>query len=501
AAAHLHQFHLPQMPPAQAPQAADIHASMSYTPDFMGMACNDVCASLSPVVPTTAAAASAVTTPGVQCTRTLRMGLDGLSGMGGMGGVGGVGGSGMGEDELLVEAAAWLAEQSIRPPHLIRPSPSLVSSPLLPPHSVVGPTGIFRQADRRGRTPASSSAIQPSVSAISPLILPWNAALKAGVAGRRSRIVTGSLVIGINANDHVVTRPYAAARPLLLARPFRARPLTRPVVSRRIGRIDATRGADGGSGDRDGPVDERAGVTAADDASDKRPRISGESDSNGAANNEDGSIGDAARRIWDVSGRDLAQVALETSRATDGPCFLAPCGVLRKLPLLVYLPGLDGTGVFLERHLEGLKPCYDVRCLCIPAADTSSYTNLAQLVANLIRHENGLRSASALVQAAMGVGAVRYTSDDEMPGGTSTPAAPAPGEAEPAAAVTVVAESFGAGVALSLAATHSHLVAHLVICNSASGFRRQPALQLGAMLVSPSTRSHAGEPFNSEPCC
>ncbi|CAI7824234.1 unnamed protein product, partial [Closterium sp. NIES-53] len=104
-------------------------------------------------------------------------------------------------------------------------------------------------------------------------------------------------------------------------------------------------------------------------------------------------------------------------------------------------------------------------------------------VANLIRHENGLRSASALVQAAMGVGAVRYTSDDEMPGGTSTPAAPAPGEAEPAAAVTVVAESFGAGVALSLAATHSHLVAHLVICNSASGFRRQPALQLGAMLA------------------
>ncbi|CAI5459055.1 unnamed protein product [Closterium sp. Yama58-4] len=148
----------------------------------------------------------------------------------------------------------------------------------------------------------------------------------------------------------------------------------------RKGRIYATRGAEGGSGDRERPVDETASATAADKASEKGPRVNGENDSNGAAaNNEAGSTGDAARRIWDVSGRDLVQVALEASGATDGPRFLAPCGVRRELPLLVYLPGLDGTGVFLERHLEGLKPCYDVRCLCIPAADTSSYNQLAQL--------------------------------------------------------------------------------------------------------------------------
>ncbi|CAI5958239.1 unnamed protein product [Closterium sp. NIES-65] len=283
------------------------------------------------------------------------VGLDGLAGMGGMGGVGGVGMSGMGEDELLVEAAAWLAEQG-----------------------------------------------------------------------------------GLEALDWL------------------------PDLTGRNGRIDATRSAEGGSGDRDGPVDERAGATATDDASDKRPRVSNENDYNGAANNDSGSTGDAARLIWDVSGLDLVQVALEASRVTDGPRFLAPCGVRRELPLLVYLPGLDGTGVFLERHLEGLKPCFDVRCLCIPAADTSTYGQLAQLVAELIQRENDLRSASTLAQAAMGVGAVRYASDDEMPRGTSTPA---PEEAEAAAAVTVVAESFGAGVALSLSASHASLVAHLVICN------------------------------------
>ncbi|CAI5497373.1 unnamed protein product, partial [Closterium sp. Naga37s-1] len=270
AAAHLHQVHLPQVPPALAAQAAQAGSGIS------------------PVVRTSAAAAAAaaVQTQGVRCTRTLSTGLDGLAGMAGvgdtdsMGGMGCVGGTGgMGEDELLVEAAAWLAEHG-----------------------------------------------------------------------------------GLEALDWLPDLP-----------------LTRPFVSRRKGRIDATRDAEGGSGDRERSVDEKAVATAADDASDKRRRVSVESDFNGAANDEAGSIGDAARRIWDVSGRDLVQVALEASRATDGSRFLAPCGVRRELPLLVYLPGLDGTGVFLERHLEGLKPCYDVRSLCIPAADASSYAQLAHL--------------------------------------------------------------------------------------------------------------------------
>ncbi|CAI5968190.1 unnamed protein product [Closterium sp. NIES-64] len=123
---HLHQFHLPQMPPAQAAQAADIQASMSHTHNFMGMACNSVWASdiaFSPAVPTIAAAAAVAAgqTPVMRRTRTLSVGLDGLSGTGGMGGscgmadmgggegMGGTGG--MGEDELLWEAAAWLAQQ------------------------------------------------------------------------------------------------------------------------------------------------------------------------------------------------------------------------------------------------------------------------------------------------------------------------------------------------------------------------------------------------------
>ncbi|CAI5479497.1 unnamed protein product [Closterium sp. Yama58-4] len=155
-----------------------------------------------------------------------------------------------------------------------------------------------------------------------------------------------------------------------MTRPSRAQPLTQPVVPRRYGRIDATRGAEGGSGDHERPLDESAGATAADDASEKGPRATGEDDSNGAAaNSEGGSIGDAARRIWDVSGRDLVQVALEASRATDGPRFLAPCGVRRELPLLVYLPGLDGTvrggGVWIRHELQGIGHrlrVYIVRC-------------------------------------------------------------------------------------------------------------------------------------------
>ncbi|GJP44294.1 hypothetical protein CLOM_g3666 [Closterium sp. NIES-68] len=114
--------------------------------------------------------------------------------------------------------------------------------------------------------------------------------------------------------------------------------------------------------------------------------------------------------------------------------------------------------------------------------------------AGVVSHECAVRSESSLLSGAAPVtaGAARHASDDEWPAaGAPSPAAPAAATAPaPAAAaavaapvVTVVAESFGAGVALSLAAKHPHLVSHLVICNSGSGFRRQPALQLGALLA------------------
>jgi len=52
-------------------------------------------------------------------------------------------------------------------------------------------------------------------------------------------------------------------------------------------------------------------------------------------------------------------------------------GVRRHLPLLVFLPGLDGSGLLIWSQLEELSPFYDVRCLAVPPADRSTYESLA----------------------------------------------------------------------------------------------------------------------------
>jgi hypothetical protein len=64
---------------------------------------------------------------------------------------------------------------------------------------------------------------------------------------------------------------------------------------------------------------------------------------------------------------------------TTTPHFTAPLGIRRHLPLFVFLPGLDGTGMYISSQLEGLKPHYDVRCLCIPVADRQGYDALAKV--------------------------------------------------------------------------------------------------------------------------
>ena len=80
---------------------------------------------------------------------------------------------------------------------------------------------------------------------------------------------------------------------------------------------------------------------------------------------------------------------------TTVPHFTAPLGIRRHLPLFVFLPGLDGTGMYISSQLEGLKAHYDVRCLCIPVADRKGYDALAKVAADNIAHERRERGAGA----------------------------------------------------------------------------------------------------------
>jgi hypothetical protein len=43
--------------------------------------------------------------------------------------------------------------------------------------------------------------------------------------------------------------------------------------------------------------------------------------------------------------------------------------------------------MYISTQLEGLKPHYDVRCLCIPPDDRLNYEELAQITADFIAQE------------------------------------------------------------------------------------------------------------------
>ncbi|ARV63278.1 alpha/beta hydrolase [Nostocales cyanobacterium HT-58-2] len=69
------------------------------------------------------------------------------------------------------------------------------------------------------------------------------------------------------------------------------------------------------------------------------------------------------------------------------PCFLTPKRLQPELPLLVYLPGMDGTGQLLRSQTAGLEVGFDVRCLAIPREDLTSWDELANNVLDLIHTE------------------------------------------------------------------------------------------------------------------
>ena len=50
------------------------------------------------------------------------------------------------------------------------------------------------------------------------------------------------------------------------------------------------------------------------------------------------------------------------------------------LPLLVYLPGIDGTGLAASRQFPYLVDAFDLHCLSVPSADRTPFGQLVSLV-------------------------------------------------------------------------------------------------------------------------
>jgi len=126
------------------------------------------------------------------------------------------------------------------------------------------------------------------------------------------------------------------------------------------------------------------------------------------------------------------------------PCFLTPERVQPEYPLLVYLPGMDGTGQLLRSQTAGLETGFDVRSLAIPRKDLNTWDVLTKSVLDLI--------------------------DAEL-------------EKIPERPVYLCGESFGGCLAMKVAIEAPHLFKRIILINPASSFHLRPWLSWVSQLT------------------
>ncbi|KAL6200381.1 hypothetical protein ACLB2K_030163 [Fragaria x ananassa] len=88
--------------------------------------------------------------------------------------------------------------------------------------------------------------------------------------------------------------------------------------------------------------------------------------------------------------KDLVRSDSSTSTAPS-PYWFTPldCGSpLENSPLLLFLPGIDGTGLGLIKHHKNLGKIFEVFCLHIPYKDQTPFTGLVKLVESTIHSEH-----------------------------------------------------------------------------------------------------------------
>ncbi|XP_050369314.1 phytyl ester synthase 2, chloroplastic-like [Argentina anserina] len=112
------------------------------------------------------------------------------------------------------------------------------------------------------------------------------------------------------------------------------------------------------------------------------------------------------------------------------------CGhPLQDSPLLLFLPGIDGTGLGLIKHHQKLGKIFEVLCLHIPPTDRTPFTDLVKLVERKICSEH---------------------------------------HRSPNRPIYLVGESLGACLALSVASLNPDIDLVLLLANPATSFSRSP---------------------------
>jgi pimeloyl-ACP methyl ester carboxylesterase len=126
-------------------------------------------------------------------------------------------------------------------------------------------------------------------------------------------------------------------------------------------------------------------------------------------------------------------------KRSDAPSLFAPTFPRVEKPLLVFFPGLDGTGKLFSTQIESLTHHFDLRCLNLPESNRQGWEGLTRTVIDLIRQEQQ----------------------------NSRP-------------TYVCGESFGGCLALKIALTAPDILDRLVVINPASALQRQYWLRWAA---------------------
>ncbi len=124
--------------------------------------------------------------------------------------------------------------------------------------------------------------------------------------------------------------------------------------------------------------------------------------------------------------------------------FLSPKQINRERPLLVYIPGMDGTGKLFQSQADSIAAYFDLRCLSIPIYHTEGWLNLAAETIELIKSELVFNRQRL---------------------------------------VYVCGESFGGCLALKTALTAPSLIQRLILVNPASSFNQSPIFGLSASVI------------------
>lgn len=126
--------------------------------------------------------------------------------------------------------------------------------------------------------------------------------------------------------------------------------------------------------------------------------------------------------------------------------FLTPASTNPNVPLLIYLPGMDGTGQLFDRQIPGLEKHFDIRRLSVALDDLSGWEQFTKQVVRLIQREL---------------------------------------EQHPRQCVYLCGESFGGCLALKIVLHAPEICDRLILINPASSFKRYPLIYWGSLLVRP----------------